>query len=106
MEEILTKSFSGNSSFETLGISENIEPVYRSNTSSSTREDHLQWCRDRAMNILAGGDVTGALASMLSDIKKHEETKNHPTIQLGIMLMMTGNLSSKKQAKDLIEGFN
>lgn len=38
-----------------------------------TREEHLEWCKERAREYLAQGDVVNGIASMLSDLNKHDE---------------------------------
>lgn len=40
------------------------------------REEHLQWCKDTAMEYWRAGDLENACASMIGDLGKHEETKN------------------------------
>jgi hypothetical protein len=72
----------------------------------NSRGEHLSWCKERALEIVEKGDITGAYASMASDLNKHPETRNHPAIELGMMLMMTNNLNSKAKMKTFIEGFN
>lgn len=71
-----------------------------------TRQQHLDWCKQRAHEYLASGDVQNAYASMASDLNKHSETEGHPAIQLGMMLMMSGNLSSVADMRKFIDGFN
>lgn len=71
-----------------------------------TREDHLAWCKQRALEYVDRGDVSSAFASMASDLKKHPETEKHAGIELGVMMLMTGNLSSQPDMKRFIEGFN
>ena len=39
------------------------------------RAEHLQWCKDRAIELLDSGDLSGAVVSMASDIQKNEETE-------------------------------
>jgi len=39
------------------------------------RQEHVQWCKDRALQYVNKGDLTGAVTSMLSDLSKHPETK-------------------------------
>jgi hypothetical protein len=56
------------------------------------RSEHLKWSKDRAIQILKEGDSTDAIASFLSDMKKHPELENHPALELMLMLMMSGNL--------------
>jgi hypothetical protein len=43
---------------------------------------------------------------MFSDLKKSPETASHSAIELGVMLLMTGNLSSVADVQKFIEGFN
>ena len=54
------------------------------------------------------GDNNQALASMLSDLGKHPETATSLKAcgPLGMMLMMSGQLSTRKQMEDFIKGFN
>ena len=40
-----------------------------------TREEHLDWCKERANEYLDRGDVVNGIASMLSDLNKHSETR-------------------------------
>ena len=71
-----------------------------------TRQEHLQWCKNRALEYVDAGDLTNALASMGSDLNKHPETRNHAGIQLGMMLMIGGQLSTADDVRKFIEGFN
>ena len=41
-----------------------------------TRDEHLDWCRKRALEHLDAGDLTHAVASMASDLKTHPDTEN------------------------------
>ncbi len=71
-----------------------------------TRAEHLQWCKDRALNYVDRGDLSQAWASMMSDLGKHTETKGHSAIKIGMMLMMAGQLSTAYEMKKFINGFN
>lgn len=71
-----------------------------------TREEHLAWCKARAIRELEVGDINNAYASMASDLGKHPETEGHAAIQLGMMMLMGGHLSSEKDMRRFIEGFN
>lgn len=69
-----------------------------------TREQHLQWCKDRANEYLAEGDLANAVTSMLSDLDKHEETRGagESMAMLG-MLYITQH--DREGVKRWVEGF-
>lgn len=73
-----------------------------------TREEHLQWCKQRAMEYVAMGDLNQAFASMTSDIRKHPENAeiHRITGQLGMSLLMAGELSTVEQMSHWINGYN
>lgn len=70
------------------------------------RSEHLQWCKDRALKYVDAGDNKNAFASFQSDMSKHEETNNHLALELGMTLLLSGNLSSPYQMTEWITGFN
>ena len=45
-----------------------------------TRVEHLAWCKERALAALDGGDVAGAVASMLFDLGRWDEPLYAPEI--------------------------
>ena len=71
----------------------------------SSRQEHLELCKGRALEYLDQGDVVNAIASMLSDLSKHEETKGigEKLNPLGMMYAMNRDL---RGARHFIEGFN
>lgn len=72
-----------------------------------TRTEHLEWCKQRALQELDYyHSPAKGFASMASDLGKHPETKNHAAIQLGMMMMMAGQLSTEQEMKKFIEGFH
>ena len=71
-----------------------------------TRAEHLTWCKTRALEYIAQGNVENAYASMTTNLGKHPETAEHPAIQLGMMQMMGGMLKSPHDMKRFIEDFN
>lgn len=71
-----------------------------------TRTEHLQWCKDRAIEYLDKGDLDNAFGSMMSDLIKHEDLARHIGIQLGLMLRMSNHLDSDRQMREWILGFN
>ena len=71
-----------------------------------TRQEHMEWCKKRALEYVDSGDINGGYASMVSDLRKHSETEDHVAIQLGMMLLMGSKLSTKEEMRKFIEGFN
>ncbi len=70
----------------------------------TTRAEHLAWCKTRALQYVDAGDHQGAMASMLSDLTKHQGTES--SASLGMMLMMTVDHNSPQQVRNFITGFN
>lgn len=71
-----------------------------------TRAEHLQWCKNRALEYVRQGDLEQAFTSMASDMNKHPETQGHSAIQLGMILLMGGHLNTAYEMRKFIEGFN
>jgi len=70
------------------------------------REEHLQWCKDRALKYVEQNDMKNAFASFQSDMTKHPETNGHMALEMGTMLLIGGHLDNAKQMTDWITGFN
>jgi len=72
-----------------------------------TRKEHLDWCKQRALEYVDGGNLQEAFTSFVSDIDKHEETKDIlELIQLlGISLLLAGNLDTKEKMREHINGY-
>ena len=71
-----------------------------------TRQEHLDWCKKRANEYLARGDVQNGVTSMLSDLTKHPETEvsgKGVLAMLGMQTIMSGDLAA---AKRFVDGFN
>ncbi|HWF03424.1 MAG TPA: hypothetical protein VHA06_07045 [Candidatus Angelobacter sp.] len=74
-----------------------------------TRDEHLAWCKERALEYVAAGELQNAMVSMLSDLKKHPELEDHPGGMLGVGLaMLPGSklLRYPHEMRKWIEGFN
>ena len=69
------------------------------------RQQHLEWCKKRAHEYLARGDVQNAVTSMLSDMNKHPETtmNSQALTMLGMLAIQSGSTSD---ARRFIDGFN
>lgn len=52
------------------------------------REEHLEWCKKRALEYLDQGDVRNAICSMMSDMRSHPETEgmNQAILALGLLI--------------------
>ncbi len=75
-------------------------------TTEPTRAEHLAWCKQRALQYCEMGDVNQAYASMASDLSNHPETTGHSAIQLGMMMLISGHLSTPDKMREFINGFN
>ena len=71
-----------------------------------TREEHLTWAKQRAIELCDVGDVSQAIASMASDLLKHEETKGHAGIELMMLMTFGGHLKTAAETRKFIEGFS
>lgn len=73
-----------------------------------TRAEHLQWCKDRALEYLNPGpdhSHQDAVASILSDLKKHPETEQSAEM-MGLLAMFELMHPSDDGIRRFIEGFN
>lgn len=69
----------------------------------AAREAHLGWCKNRAMEYFNAGDLENAVASMVSDLGKREDTRCNPSLALlGMMYVMKYDFAG---VKHWIEGF-
>jgi hypothetical protein len=72
--------------------------------SDSTRHEHLDWCKARALEYLNRGDLSNAVASMASDMTKHPETSCPPALTMvGMMAVMNHDADGVRR---WIAGFN
>jgi hypothetical protein len=69
-----------------------------------TRDEHLEWAKKRAREYLDRGDVQNAIASMGSDLMKHEELAgiSAAMMPVGMLYIMQGDLAG---ARNWVEGF-
>jgi len=66
------------------------------------RAEHLQWAKNRAMEYVNAGDYSQAVASMLSDLGKHEEL----VASAARCGMLSPMVKDRKTATDFVQGFN
>jgi hypothetical protein len=72
----------------------------------SSRKEHLDWCKARALAYIDAGEPDKAFTSMISDLRKHPATESHTAIELGSQLFFGGHLDSPIKMREFIEGFN
>ena len=70
------------------------------------RAQYIEWCKKRALAYVDQGQLQQALSSMLSDLKRHPKTVNHPGIAFAVGRMELGDLTTSQQVREFIEGFN
>lgn len=69
-----------------------------------TRQEHLDWAKERAFEYCDKGDAMDAYASFVSDIGKHPDLRYDDfLISMGMRHAMSGDVS---QTRQFIEGFN
>lgn len=69
-----------------------------------TRAEHMEWCKSRALEYVADGQLQMAVASMLSDLKKHPETEAVAEMMGGMALFEAAN-GDRRSIRKFIEGF-
>ena len=72
-----------------------------------TREEHLEWCKQRAREYLDRGELADAVASMGSDMDKHPETrmagdKMGTLMYVAMFRIVEGDVQG---VRDWVEGF-
>ena len=73
---------------------------------NTTREEHLAWCKKRAMEYLDRGDYENAFASMIAELQNHPGTKYHPAIQWGAVVVLNGGMNTVAEMRVFINGVN
>ena len=73
------------------------------NLSASMVDDYLRRSKERALEYVLKGELIQAVASIGSDLNKHEETRIDPTISyIGIMTATMGDVAGVRR---FIDGF-
>lgn len=69
------------------------------------RIEHLAWCKRRALEYVEAGDLSSAVGSMGSDLRKHPEMNDSATAMLTLIGMMEIQ-NGPAAVRRWIEGFN
>ena len=76
----------------------------------ATREEHLARCKQEAIALLEAGNLTGAIASMISDLRKSEEPVEEPVYDaMELRAFLVDALffrNTKDEVRDWINSFN
>lgn len=67
------------------------------------RSEHLEWAKKRALEYVDGGDLPSAIASMISDLRKHPELEKSAGWG-GLLIMLDADRPDA--VRQWIEGFN
>lgn len=70
------------------------------------RAEHLQWCKDRAIEYLEWEDYEGSISSMLSDLTKRVDTFNSTAIDESMRILLASPPLTEEKIRQWIEGFN
>lgn len=70
---------------------------------SDTKEQHIEWCKKRALEYVDAGNLKNAFLSFQSDMRKHDETENHSFLELFSLEYFAGHLKTPKEMRKFIE---
>lgn len=71
-----------------------------------TREEHLAWCKKRAMEYVETGHLQDAVVSMLSDLNKHPDLAKSCEKWAGPLGLWALMRKDRQRVVDFIQGFN
>jgi hypothetical protein len=69
------------------------------------RQEHLDFCKTRALEYIELNDLDNAIASMRSDLSKHPGTNNQKLINQTIEFLFSRPLTTES-VRNWITGFN
>ncbi len=72
--------------------------------SIASRDEHLRFCKQQALEYCATGDVVTAWTTLRECLLHHPETRNHEAIFIGTLLLTMGQLDSPQKMREFIEG--
>ena len=67
-----------------------------------TRDEHLEFAKRRALEQVEMGDVHHALWTFASFLNLHGETRNHPLILQGSMMLKAGTIDTPELMRSFI----
>ena len=69
-----------------------------------TRQEHLAWAKQRALEYCDRGELQHALDSLISDLGKHPETHDPYWAESAIVKWMEGKLDTLEKMRAFING--
>ncbi len=73
----------------------------------STRKEHIQKCKKKAIQTLDSKGLENGWIEMINGLSKHPETlEEHARIDQGIKKIAKGELDSSEKMRIFIKGFN
>jgi hypothetical protein len=70
-----------------------------------TLDEHLAWCKRRANEYIATGDVRQAVTSMMIDLEKHPDTRRAITPEIALLAFDVMLSDNPDYARRFIEVF-
>ena len=70
------------------------------------RTEHLGWALHRANEYLDMGFIRLAWESLCSDLRKHDELRNHPGLAVGTQKLILGHLETESAMRKFINDFS
>lgn len=71
-----------------------------------TRQEHLDWAKRRALEYLDAGQPDQAIASMMSDLRKHESWATHDGFLATMFMVGMLDVNDPARLRTWILGFN
>ncbi len=72
----------------------------------ATRDEHLEWCKQRARQYVDDGALSDAVASMASDLRKHPDTDGPHIPVLVLIGAMDAQRGDANAVRRWVDGFN
>jgi hypothetical protein len=79
--------------------------LFQRNGGVLTRDEHLAWCKRRALEYVEAGDLMHAVASMASGLKTHPDTHNPALNGLAMIGMMYATDGDRAAVQQWLERF-
>jgi hypothetical protein len=71
----------------------------------ATRDNHLAWAKERALEYVVKDDLDEAFASLANDMSRHPQLRTHPQLILGARLWIEGHFGTPETMRAFIESF-